>query len=91
MPATLRPDPTFYPSARLAMEGPGEQYAYVALLRPDKTRPDAMAVVDPKLRVHGLQGLRVADASIMPTLIGGNTNAPTMVIAERAADLLNST
>jgi choline dehydrogenase-like flavoprotein len=52
---------------------------------------DADAVVDSELRVHGIEGLRVVDASIMPTLIGGNTNAPTMVIAEHAAALLNST
>jgi choline dehydrogenase len=46
------------------------------------------AVVDSDLRVHGLKGLRVADASIMPVITGGNTNAPTMMIAERAADLI---
>ena len=49
---------------------------------------DAMAVVDPKLRVHGIQGLRVADASIMPTLTSGNTNAPSIMIGERASDLI---
>lgn len=49
---------------------------------------DPMAVVDDQLRVQGVQGLRVIDASVMPTLIGGNTNAPTIMIAERAADLI---
>ncbi|TDF82089.1 GMC family oxidoreductase [Pseudomonas sp. H9] len=49
---------------------------------------DPMAVVDDQLRVHGIAGLRVADASIMPTLIGGNTNAPSIMIGEKAADML---
>ena len=49
---------------------------------------DAGAVVDAQLRVHGLNGLRIADASIMPNVPGGNTNAPTMMIAEMAADLI---
>ena len=47
-----------------------------------------MAVVDHKLRVHGINGLRVADASVMPTQVSGNTNAPSIMIGEKAADLI---
>ena len=51
---------------------------------------DEGAVVDAQLRVHGVRGLRVVDASVMPTLIGGNTNAPTIMLAERAADMIRA-
>ncbi|MGV9839864.1 GMC oxidoreductase, partial [Nocardia niigatensis] len=49
---------------------------------------DERAVVDPTLEVHGIEGLRVADASIMPSITGGNTNAPSLMIGEKCAEIL---
>jgi len=49
---------------------------------------DTMAVVDDRLRVHGVKRLRIADASIMPTITSGNTNAPAVMVAEKCADML---
>ena len=49
---------------------------------------DPLAVVDARLRVHGVEGLRIADASIMPSIVNGNTNAPAMMIGEKLAELV---
>ena len=53
-----------------------------------KMGPDPFAVVDERLRVHGIAGLRVADCSIMPRIVSGNTNAPAIMIAEKASDMV---
>jgi choline dehydrogenase len=68
---------TYHPAGTCAMGGDSEQ-----------TASRQASVVDPLLRVRGVDGLRVVDASVMPTLPRGNTNAPTIAIAERAADLI---
>jgi choline dehydrogenase-like flavoprotein len=61
-------------------------YAPLGLIRQGGLRRRETA----KLKVHGLEGLRVVDASVMPTLIGGNTNAPTIMIGEKASDMIKA-
>jgi choline dehydrogenase-like flavoprotein len=58
---------------------------------PSFKRMEDRAVVDPALRVRGIDALRIADASVMPSITGGNTNAPAMMIGEHAADLIAPT
>ena len=53
-----------------------------------KMGSDEGAVVDPELRVHGIDGLRICDSSVMPSVVGSNTNAPTIMIAEKASDMI---
>jgi len=89
---TLRPDPLPQTDAEweaYVRQWGGIGYHSVGTCRmgPDG---DPLAVLDPQLRVRGIAGLRVVDASVMPTLPGGNTNAPTIMIAERAADFISA-
>ena len=87
-------DGPFEPERACKTEADWEQYArdtVVPSYHPVgtcKMGVDDLAVVDPELRVHGLRGLRVADASIMPRITAGNTNAPAMMIGERAVELI---
>ena len=86
--AELRPGPAVTTTAGLAdhvRQGVNTIFHPVGTC---KMGVDDRAVVDPTLAVRGLAGLRVADASIMPRIIGGNTNAPVIMIAEKAADLI---
>ncbi|ORB76688.1 hypothetical protein BST46_28705 [Mycobacterium timonense] len=82
------------PEAHCSTEADWEQYVRGAVtpsyhpVGTCKMGIDDLAVVDPELRVHGIAHLRVADASIMPTIATGNTNAPSMMIGERAAELI---
>ena len=84
----IEPGPEFFDSQRMRAELPkraGTVYHPVGTCR---MGVDDRAVVDPELRVRGIEGLRVADASIMPTITGGNTNAPCILIGEKCAALI---
>lgn len=84
----LEPGPSFRDRAALARELPNRVSTVYHPVGTCQMGVDGRAVVDPSLRVRGIEGLRVADASIMPSIPGGNTNAPCIMIGEKAADLI---
>jgi choline dehydrogenase-like flavoprotein len=87
-PQEFKPGPQYQTDAELS-EGAGKIAS--TIFHPVGTArmgTDPRAVVDPELRVNGIAGLRVVDASIMPRITSGNTNSPTIMIAERASDLI---
>ena len=84
----LSPGPRYPDRAALAAELPNRATSVYHAVGTCRMGTDERAVVDPELRVRGIDGLRVADASIMPSITGGNTNAPAMMIGEHAARLM---
>ena len=88
--AELEPGPKFYRREAMARELPNRICTVYHPVGTCRMGVDERAVVDPQLRVRGVDGVRVADASIMPSVTGGNTNAPAMLIGEKAADLLRA-
>ena len=86
----LNPGPGFPDRAALAAELPNRATSVYHAVGTCRMGTDDRAVVDPELRVRGIDGLRVADASIMPSITGGNTNAPAMMIGEHAATIIGA-
>ena len=86
----LHPGPEFASDRAMAAELPNRIHTVYHPVGTCRMGIDERAVVDPELKVRGLEGLRVADASIMPSITGGNTNAPTMMIGERCAELVRA-
>jgi choline dehydrogenase len=84
----LNPGPGFPDRAALARELPNRATSVYHAVGTCRMGPDEQSVVDPDLRVRGIDGLRVADASIMPSIVGGNTNAPAMMIGEHCASIM---
>jgi choline dehydrogenase len=84
----LHPGPEYADDAAMARELPTRIHSVYHPVGTCRMGVDERAVVDPQLRVRGIDGLRVADASIMPTVTGGNTNAPAMMIGEHCAQLM---
>jgi len=87
-PHEFRPGPEFVDDAALAKAAGDISTTIFHPVGTAKMGSDATAVVDHRLTVRGLAGLRVADASVMPTITSGNTNAPTLMIAEKAAAMI---
>jgi choline dehydrogenase-like flavoprotein len=86
----LHPGPKFPTESDLRRELPNRIHTVYHPVGTCRMGVDDRAVVDPELRVRGVEGLRVADAAIMPSITGGNTNAPAMMIGERCAELLRA-
>jgi choline dehydrogenase len=86
----LHPGSAMADDAGLARELPNRIHTVYHPVGTCRMGSDERAVVDPALRVRGVEGLRVADAAIMPTITGGNTNAPAMMIGERCAELMGA-
>jgi choline dehydrogenase-like flavoprotein len=84
----LHPGPGLADEAALARELPNRVHTVYHPVGTCRLGVDERAVVDPELRVRGVEGLRVADASIIPTITGGNTNAPAMMIGEHCARIM---
>jgi choline dehydrogenase-like flavoprotein len=84
----LHPGPEFQARDAIAAELPNRIHTVYHPVGTCRMGVDERAVVDPELRVRGIEALRVADASIMPSITGGNTNAPSMMIGERCAELM---
>lgn len=86
----LEPGPSFFDRKALEKELPNRAHTVYHPVGTCRMGVDERAVVDPTLRVRGIDGLRVADAAIMPSVTGGNTNAPCIMIGEKCADLLRA-
>ena len=87
-PEEVLPGPQFATDTELAAKAGDIATTIFHPVGTCKMGSDSMSVVDSRLRVHGLGGLRIVDASIMPTIVSGNTNSPVIMIAERAADFI---
>ena len=87
-PEELRPGPKFQSDEELVQEGSKFTQTIFHPVGTCKMGNDENAVVNDELKVHGIQNLRIIDASIMPNITSGNTNAPTIMIAEKGADMI---